>query len=521
MVAQIAASCVSIKFYDGSTSISNNKYYPQKDSSTMQPRLKILPDDIPPRVIEEAIQLLHSPGIQVGSPEAIDLLYSSGAQVNKREGIVQIPEELILKSLESVPRDFYLYNANGFPSIHYAGDEIHFDPGSSGVHILDPESLEHLRSETDDLVRIVKVSEMLSEYDAQSTAVICHDVPEEIGDFYRLYLVLLFSIKPIVTGAFSIETSKVMFELLQICAENSLNGIDKPRAIFDVCPSPPLNWTNFASQNMIDLARQNIPAQIVSMPLSGAAAPITLIGSIVQHAAECLSGITIHQLANPGASIVWGGAPAQFNMREGTTSVGSIETTMVVNGYAQVGKFLNLPTHAYLVASDSKLVDAQAGIESATSAVLGALSGINMISGAGMLDFLACQSLEKLVIDAEAIAYAKRFVQGIESHTKTLALEHFEDFTFPGNFLRHKLTRQLYKQEQYMPTDVIDRSTLRSWNEKGSADTFSRAHSRVEELISSYEPPKFFVEVERALHQIVASWAGKAGMDQLPKIMRQ
>ncbi len=100
-----------------------------------------------------------------------------------------------------------------------------------------------------------------------------------------------------------------------------------------------MNWTDFVSQNLIELARNNIPAQIVSMPLSGAAAPVTLMGSIVQYAAECLSGITIHQLANPGGAIVWGGPPALFNMHDGTTSIGSVETMLMVNSYAQVGKF--------------------------------------------------------------------------------------------------------------------------------------------------------------------------------------
>lgn len=487
----------------------------------MQPSLQVLAPDILPRVIEEALQLLRSPGVKVGSPEAIDLLHSSGAQVNLSDGIVQIPEELILNSLETAPHDFYLYNADGDPAVHYSDNEIHFDPGSSGVHILDSESMEHRPSKTADLIQIIKISEILSEYDAQSTAVICHDVPEEIGDFYRLFLVLLFSKKPIVTGAFSSLTCQIMFDMLQISAETSGEMNQKPRAIFDVCPSPPLNWTDFASQNLIDLARNNIPAQIVSMPLSGAAAPVTLMGSIVQHAAECLSGITIHQLANPGAAIVWGGAPALFNMRDGTTSIGSVETMLMVNGYTQVGKFLDLPTHAYLVATDAKLIDAQAGMESASSAVLGVLSGINMISGAGMLDFLACQSLEKLVIDAEAIANAKRFLQGITLHSDSLALEHFEDFEFPGNFLAHKLTRQLFRGEQYFPSPVIDRGSLRSWKEKGSNDIFIRAKIRVKELLSIYHPPDIPPEIERALYQLVSTLARKAGMDNLPEITRR
>jgi hypothetical protein len=93
---------------------------------------------------------------------------------------------------------------------------------------------------------------------------------------------------------------------------------------------------------------------------------------------------------------------------------------MIDASYAEVGKSLELPTHCYLGASDSKLVDAQAGLESGISALLGALAGINMISGAGMLDFLACQSAEKLVVDAEAVGMVKRLLAGLESARECL-----------------------------------------------------------------------------------------------------
>ena len=80
---------------------------------------------------------------------------------------------------------------------------------------------------------------------------------------------------------------------------------------------------------LLDLARAGVPAELISMPLAGATAPVTLVGSVVQHAAESISGIVIHQLANPGAPIVWGGAPAIFDMRTGTTPMGAIETAML------------------------------------------------------------------------------------------------------------------------------------------------------------------------------------------------
>jgi trimethylamine--corrinoid protein Co-methyltransferase len=208
-------------------------------------------------------------------------------------------------------------------------------------------------------------------------------------------------------------------------------------------------------------------------------------------------------------------------MRHGTTSVGAIETTLIVNGYAQVGKFLGLPTHAYLAATDSKVIDTQAGMESGTSAMLGALSGINMISGAGMLDFLASQSLEKLVIDAEAIAIARRYTQGIQIRNSSLSLEHFEDFKFPGNFLKNTLTRKLFRKEQHMPSAVIDRGSLRAWKEMGRSSTFDRAKMRVKEILSTYQRPEIPVDKERELNQLVSDVALKAGMDQLPERFRE
>ena len=67
----------------------------------------------------------------------------------------------------------------------------------------------------------------------------------------------------------------------------------------------------------MDCAQYQVPAELVSMPLTRATGPATLLGAVVQHTAENLSGVAIHQLVNPGAPIVWGGSPAAFDMRTG------------------------------------------------------------------------------------------------------------------------------------------------------------------------------------------------------------
>jgi trimethylamine--corrinoid protein Co-methyltransferase len=482
----------------------------------MQPLLELLSPDLVARILDEAFQLMVKPGIKVKSTEGLQLLAAAGADVDEEKQVALIPEGVVRQALDSVPSLFQLYDRAGEPTVTYGGGIVQFDPGSSGVHILDADTLEHRPAQTADLLRLVKVAEMLPQFAAQSTAVVCNEVPKEISDSYRLYLLLLHTSKPIVTGAFSLRGLANMLDLLGLFPGGRGALAERPRAVFDVCPSPPLIWSEFAAGNLIELARARVPAEIVSMPLAGVAAPVTLLGAVTQHAAECLSGIAIHQLASPGAPIVWGGAPAIFDMRRGTTPMGAIETAMIDVAYAQVGKCLNLPTHTYLCATDSKLVDAQSGMESGMSALLGALAGINMISGAGMIDFLACQSPEKLVLDAEAIAAVSRLLQGLEVRTPTLATGLFEGINFKGDFLKQRLTRELFPMEQHLPSSVIDRDSIRGWQENGSLDAFGRAKAQVRELLARYEPPPIDSALVAELHNTMGALAASAGMETLP-----
>jgi len=484
----------------------------------MQPKIELVSSELVEKILAEAFQLLMDVGVKVTLPEARELLAEAGAVADEESQVVRIPEAVARRALETVPHEFWLHNRMGEPTVHYGGDSVHFDPGSSGVSMLNPETLEPYSAQTADLVKLIKVVESLPQYDAQSTAVVCNEIPKEIGDLYRLYLILMLSTKPIVTGAFSTKTTQTMIDMLAIFAGGRDALAEKPQAVFDVCPTPPLIWTDFGSQNLIDLARAGVPAEIVSMPLAGVAAPVTLLGSVVQHAVECISGMTIHQLAKTGSPIVWGGAPAIMDMRHGTTPMGAIETAMIDAAYAQVGKSLGFPTHTYLGASDAKMVDAQAGMESGMSAMMGALAGINMISGAGMLDFLACHSVEKLVVDAEAIGMVKRLLRGVEVHTDPLALDMYEGIDFKGNFLKQKVTRKLVRKEQHMPSEVIDRGSIRSWQDGGKMDTFERAKQRTQKLLDGYQHPDLPADNVEELQALVQKLATEAGMDTLPTI---
>lgn len=484
----------------------------------MKPHFALLDEPLIERILAEAFDLLQDPGIEVHNTEALHLLGDAGAQVDATANTARLPEDLVRTALRTVPSSFALHNADGEAAVRYEDDQVQFDPGSAAVYVLDSDTKEHRVPTTRDVVRYAKLTEGLPQIDAISTALVTSDVPEEMADLYRLYLVLLYSTKPIVTGAFRIDTLAVMRELLLAEAGTEEALAAKPRAVFDVCPSPPLLWSDITCQNMIDCARYGIPAELVSMPLAGGTGPATLVGSVVQHAAETLSGIAIHQLAKPGSPIVWGGSPAIFDMRHGTPPMGAIETAMIDCAYAEVGKYLGLPTHAYLGMSDAKIVDAQAGLESGIGAILAALTGVNMVSGPGMLNFESTFSLEKLVVDAEIAGMAKRLARGIEAQEESLATALIRQVGHHGSFLETRHTLKWFAREQYIPSPVIDRGSLRAWHEKGSPDTFERAKARAEESIGGYKPKALAPEVQRELQAIVRTAARRWGMDALPAL---
>jgi trimethylamine--corrinoid protein Co-methyltransferase len=205
-------------------------------------------------------------------------------------------------------------------------------------------------------------------------------------------------------------------------------------------------------------------------------------------------------------------------MREGTTPMGAIGTWMIDCAYTQVGKALGMPTHAYLGMSDAKIVDVQCGLESAGGAIMAALAGVNMVSGAGMLDFESCQSYEKLVIDAEIIGMAKRLVAGIEARDDPIALTLVRQLGHRADYLIQPHTRQWFAQELYIPSPVIDRHSWGEWQKKGAQTALERAADRAHELLATYQPPPIADELRVALRDIATHAARRFGMDKLPPL---
>ena len=480
-----------------------------------RPKLEIIGNQEVEKILSEAYSILEKVGVLIENKEAMQLLGDAGAKVDIENQKAYFPKSLIESSVKSAPSSITVYNRNGEAALNLAGDNIHFDPGSAALTILDWKTQRQRKPITQDLINFSRLTDNLKNLAAQSTGLISSDVPTEIQDRYRLFIALQNSSKPVVTGTFALDAFETMKQLLITVRGSAEKLREKPLAIFDCCPSPPLKWSNLTCQNLIDCAKAGIPAELVSMPLTGATSPGTIAGAVVQHAAECLSGVVIHQLATPGSPIIWGGSPAAFDMRYGTTPMGAIETMMIDSAYAKVGKYLGLPTHAYMGLSDSKLLDCQAGFESAMGAIIAALSGINVISGPGMLDFESCQSLEKLVIDNEICGMALRLVKGVELR-EGFSEDLYGNIYDGEHFFTSSHTLEWLREEFYFPSGVISRENYQVWETTVGKSAGERAHEKVQEILQK-EPENILESpVTKELEKTILADAKKYGMEKLP-----
>lgn len=479
----------------------------------IRPTLRLLAAEDVEKVIGEACAILGRTGVMVENEDARQLLQDAGASA--AHGRYVLPESLIREALASVPARIAIYDRDGGLAMDLSGDNVHFDPGSAAIHLFDVKLGSRRDVTTADVVNLARLVDGLPFYSAQSTALTPGDVPKEVGDRYRLYQVLRNSRKPVITGTFRKDGFAPMREMLVAVRGGAEQLRRMPLAVFDCCPSPPLKWSDLTCQALIDCARAGIPAELVSMPMTGATSPVTLREAVVQHCAENLSGIVIHQLAHKGAPIIYGGSPAAFDMRHGTTPMGAVETMMIDAAYAQVGKHLGLPTHAYMGLSDSKCPDYQAGFESGIGAVLAALAGINVVSGPGMLDFEICQCFEKLLLDHDVCGMALRLIRGIEKRDGD-AVELVDQVVRVSEFLSNPHTRKFWRQELTVPSPLVTRDTYGDWAARGSPYAHVSATAEVERRLAKASVPPLPPDAARRLDEIMLAEARQWGMDRLP-----
>src|SRR5215210_7391462 len=481
----------------------------------MRPSLNILEPEQIGRIVDEAKRVLAEHGFEIRGGEMRRRLTEAGFP-QRDDGRVLFPRDLVEAAIATTPSSFTLFDRDGAPRADLGDDRVHFIPGSSGLKVLDHRTGEARLAQSQDFAEYIRLGDGLVNVPYLATAFSTADIEPQVSDAWRLYLCLMNSTKPVVSGAFTEHGVGRMAEMMALFRDGTDDLRARPMSIFTITATGNFRYSEDSCQNLIDCVEAGIPVEIVPVTLMGLIAPVTLVGATVFHTIDVLAGITMAQVIRPGAPVLFGGAPATFHMKVASSPMAAIEALQLDVAYVAVAKSLGLPTQSYMALSDAKTLDAQAGAETFGSALLAALAGVNSVSGPGMLDFLLVFSLPKLVYDDAMCGQVLHFVREVRPLGDLPVDALIDQLMADQHLIMAPHTTEHWPDELFLPAAIIDRDNREAWLRAGGKEIDERAADEVERRLAVYRQLETDPAVDAELQRILRS--GLTEQTDLPEL---
>jgi len=470
----------------------------------MRPTLNIIDDSLIIRILDEAKRVMSEIGMEICGAGLRQRLLDQGLKLDASGERVLFPADMIEKAIASAPKTFTLFDRDARSHAEVGGNNVHFVPGSSGLYVLDHRTDRTRLANSRDFIEYARLCDGLENIAYLATAFSTNDdIEPQVSDIWRLYMCLITSKKHVVSGSFTEPGVGPMVDMMQLFRDDRAHLISHPMSIFTITPSGKFRYGDESCQNLLDCVDAGIPVEIVPVTLMGMIAPVTLVGALVFHCVDVLTGITMAQIIKPGAPVLFGGAPATFHMQTSSSPMAAIEAMHLDVAYVAIAKYLDLPSQAYMALSDSKFLDAQAGAETFGSALLAGLAGVNSISGPGMLDFVLTFSMAKLVFDDEICAQVKHFLHEIKPLDDLPTIDLVKEVLDEGQLITAEQTLNHWPQELYLPNQVIDRKDRETWISEGSKELLERTNMEVDRRLNEYSPIDTEPAIDAEMRRIV------------------
>jgi len=478
----------------------------------MRCRLEVLSRDEINDIHAASLEVLEYTGATFRSEEALKIFEHYGAIVDYHKFNVKIPGYMVEELVRKAPKKYWIYGRDPKRNVEWGGKTQFLDLPGDYPYVIDLETGKRRFGLLKDCENFIRLGDAL-ENAPQPYPVVRypHDVPEALQHVELSMVHYKNTPAPMLIFSEDKNKAKDCIELATVVAGGEEQLKKKPNAWnAGMCPSPPLLFDAKLTEGVIECVRFGLPIWFLPMDNVGATAPITLAGAMVQTNATNLAGICLVQMVNPGTGVSYGGIPTVMDLRTGIPSVGCPEQTLLCVAIAQMAKFYGLPSQSWSGVSDSKIVDAQAGYESALCMLPPILAGANrVICGALEYHYSACY--ETIVIADEIFGMAKRIAEGMEVTEETMAVPLIKKIapmaaTKTGaHYMAEKHTLTYVDKERYVPK-ISDKTTREIWEKAGSKDLWQVARERVKEILAKHvpEPPPLDIlkEVEAKAEEI-------------------
>ncbi len=307
--------------------------------------LNILTDDELDEIHYGTLEVLNETGVFVEDAAALDCFENGGAVVDRDTKNVRIPPHVVEDAIRSAPAKVVLYGRNPDHDIVLESTRVHFTNFSEGVMVNDPYTGENRAPVKQDLIDSARVIDYLDEIDFCEKALGAHDVDQRTVPLHNAEAYLTHTSKHCAFGPGNGGFLEKIIAMAQAIAGGAAAFARRPIVSFTTCPVSPLKLIADCCDIIMTSAKNNVVCNILSMAMAGGTAPVTLAGTLVNHNAEVLSGITLAQLTRKGTPVIYGSSTTAMDLKLASASVGTPECAVISGAVARLARYYALPSY--------------------------------------------------------------------------------------------------------------------------------------------------------------------------------
>lgn len=459
-----------------------------------------LSDDDIAYVHNASLEVLAETGILVRNEKARRRYAEHGATVEHETEMVHIPQSVVEKYRKMAPPTITLRGRDPAYDITFPRELPVIATASSAPDIVDPVTGITRRATSHDIANIAHLVNALPGFDMFSISTLADDAAKDQFSLTRFYTALKNCVKPVRTSVYDVREAKQVIRLGEIIAGSKEAFWERPFINFGYCAAvSPLTLDYDSTETMMYFAENGITAYGTIAPMGGLSTPLSLAGMLVIMNAEWLAVCTLAQMSKDGTAQIYNFLPVFADMRDGAYAPGAIEIGMMNSAVCQMARFYNVPAGGYLGLTNSKVSDAQSGLEKGMSPLMGALSGASFIVMGGLQDALMSFDFGQAAIDNEIALMVKKVRGGFGFSKESASLQEIKDTGPAGMFADNPATFDRMLTANFMPT-LADRNLREKWELEGSSTMHQRALNQVLEILSTPNPAVFSPEIDAQIH---------------------
>lgn len=468
--------------------------------ATLHPTMRMLSDEQLQAIHNTSLDILSRTGMVMNNEAASELLLDAGAW--ESEGRIKIPPLLVMNSIASAPSRIPMYNRLGELTMPLEAGKVFFGSGSDCIFTLDVESGERRKVMAEDVRRIAHLCDCLDQIDFIMSMGIPSDAPAMDIYIHGFIGMIRGSVKPNIYTAKDRADMEDIYRIACAVAGGESQLREKPFMMLYGESVSPLLYPDESVDKLLFCAEKGIPVTYPPSPNTGGGGPITLAGALALGNAEALVGLVLTQLVRPGTPYLYGMNTAALDMGSAIVSYGAPEWPTGMAAWCDIARYYDLPTWGAAGATDSKVVDAQAGIEASISIMAAFLTRCNLVHDVGYIEYGTTSSMEMLVMADEIIRHVRFIMGGVEVSERTLAREAIHRVKAGRGFLTDEHTLDNWEWAQWRP-HLIDRMRYGRWVKTGGKDMTSRANERARKILAEHQAPPLPEAAEAVIAEVL------------------